>query len=1043
MDRSVASDVIDSVADFQNKFVLDYILAQVGEGECPYVKVDILGLSFYGLLDSGANKVFMNAEGWKMLQSLGVKLKSSQNVTCHVANNSECFCMGIATVPIRLRSVVKIIDIYIFPQLRHKLVLGIDFWIRMGIVPDMRKGEWYFSKSELDDPVLNSIQSESDLKPIELEKLNQIVDSYFSDIDPSKLGSTSLVQHKIIVNRTEPIKQRYYPVSPFKQAIINSELDKMLEMGVVEKSTSGWSSPVLLVPKPDKSWRFCVDYRKLNKVTERDAWPLPYISDILRKLGGSRFLSSLDIQSAYWQVELEPSSRQYTAFTVPSRGLFQFTRMPFGLHNAPATFQRLVDNLFGPELEPFILKYLDDIIIATPTLEKHFEVLELVFKRLKEANLTLNREKCHFCRPELKFLGYVVNRSGIAVDPSKVEAIVNLAPPRTVKEVRRVIGMITWYRRYVKDFSDVIAPLTGLLRKGKKFIWDHSCEISFQKIKDALVSAPVLACPNFNYPFYVQTDASAHALGAILTQKYDDQEYVICYLSRTLNRAERNYSSTERECLAVLWAVEKLRCYLELSKFYVITDCHSLLWLENLKDPQGRLGRWALRLQQFDYEVIHRRGKDHVLPDALSRCVPADTEINTIEITDIKDSWYHKMRDRIKKQPLQYSRWRVNDGKMYKYIQPDLPELRNDSDFWKLVIPKECRNGILQKFHDDVTAGHLGIYKTYHRIAHLFYWPGMKSDIARYVRRCRTCLRTKPEQKKPAGHMGTSLEITKCWQVISTDLCGPLPKSSHGNQYIMVVTDNFSKFSLFFPLRRATAVAVSKIMKENIFMVYGVPLHVRCDNGVQFRSREFTNLCTSFGVKIIFNPNYSPHCNPTERVNRVLKSMLAAYVEENHRKWDECLSELGCAYRSAKHEVTQETPYFVNFGQEMITHADQYLNRIVSEDDKNKRNERIDNIRKLREFIKKRIDKATNRSREQYNLRRRHVTYSVGDWVWKKNYVLSDGGNYFTSKLAGKFVGPFKVRKKAGYCVYELEDDKGVSIGNWHTKDLKPHPDDE
>lgn len=1018
-------------------------MAQVGEGECPYVKVDILGISFYGLLDSGANRVFMNEEGWEMLQGLGLTLHSSEKLVCRIANDAECQGMGIASIPIRLRDVVKIIDVYIFPQLRHKLVLGIDFWIRMGIVPDMRKGEWYFSNVDLNQPVIHSIQAESDLEPAELDKLNTIVENYFSSLDPTKLGCTTVVQHKIRVTQTEPIKQRYYPVSPFKQAIINSELDNMLKLGVVEKSTSAWSSPVLLVPKPDKTWRFCIDFRKLNGVTQRDAWPLPYISDILTKLGGARYLSSLDIQSAYWQVELEPSARQYTAFTVPSRGLYQFTRMPFGLHNAPATFQRLVDTLFGPELEPYILKYLDDIIIATPTLDKHFEVLELVFKRLKEANLTLNREKCHFCRAELKFLGYVVTRSGIAVDPGKVEAIVNLPQPKTVREVRRVIGMIAWYRRFVDGFSDILAPLTGLLHKNKKFIWDTSCEDSFRKIKDALISAPILACPNFDYPFYVQTDASAYALGCVLTQQYNDREYVICYLSRTLSRTERKYSSTERECLAVLWAVEKLRCYLELSKFYVITDCHSLLWLENLKDPQGRLGRWALRLQQFEYEVIHRRGKDHVIPDALSRIVPGEVELNYIEVTDIKDPWYLKMRTRIEKSPLKFSRWRIDAGKIYKYVEPDFPGLSDTSDFWKLVIPKESRGDILQRFHDDMTAGHLGIYKTFHRISRLFYWPGMKSDISKYVRRCHTCLRTKPEQKKPAGLMGKPVEMSACWQVISTDLCGPLPKSSHGNQYILVVTDNFSKFSLFFPLRKATATAVAKLIKENIFMIYGIPLHLRCDNGVQFRSREFKNLCNSFGVKIIFNPNYSPHCNPTERVNRVLKSMLAAYVEQNHRKWDECLPELGCAYRSARHEVTGATPYFVNFGRDMVTHGDEYTIKFSKDEETFQKSDRVANLQKLRDFVKKRLEKASDRSRKQYNLRRRDVSYNVGDVVWKRQYVLSDAPNYFTAKLAGKFSGPYRVRKKIGYCIYELEDDQGMSIGNWHTKDLKPNPDSD
>lgn len=1027
--------------------MLDYILSQVDEGECPFVQVNIFGIPLFGLLDSGTNKVFMNLEGWQIFKNLGVKLvKPGGNVLCRVANNKECQCLGIVRLPIQLKQLVKVFEVYIFPELRHTLVLGIDFWKRMGVVPDVRKGEWYFAAENLNEPILNSISVEPDLNFEELEKLNNIVDAYFSKVDPNKLGKCTLVRHRIrIPPNTEPIKQRYYPVSPAKQAIINQEIDKMLDLGVIEKSKSGWSSPCLLVPKSNGTWRFCADLRKVNKISERDAYPLPYVADHFRKLGDAKYFSTLDFKSAYWQIELEPDSRKFTAFTVPGRGLFQFVRMPYGLQDAPATFQRLVDDLFDSDIEPYVLRYIDDIIICTSTLDKHFEVLGKVLARLLEVGLSLNREKCHFCFPELKFLGHVVGRSGIAVDPAKVEAIVNLSRPQTVREVRRVIGMISWYRRFVDGFSEMTGPLSALLRKGKKFVWTDECEVAFQKIKDALVSAPILASPNFNYPFYVQTDASTFGLGAVLTQQYNNREYVICYLSRTLSKAESRYASVELECLAVLWAVEKLKCYLELTKFYIVTDCSSLKWLENLKDPQGRLGRWALRLQQFNYEIIHRRGKDHIIPDALSRAplqekIGVSAELSNIEVADTEDEWYCNMRKRIQDFPLKYSRWRVDDDKVFKYVVTGFPELREDTDFWKLVVPKNKRGEILKRYHDDTTAGHLGIYKTFSRIARLFYWPGMKSDIARYVRRCRTCLRTKPEQKRPAGFMGKPLVASRCWEVVSTDLCGPFPRSSHGNQFILVVTDTFSKFSLFFALRKATATAVTRIIKEQVFMVFGVPRHLKTDNGVQFRSREFFNLCSSFGVKIIFNPNYSPQCNPTERVNRVLKGMLSAYVHDNQRKWDECLAELGCAYRSARHEVTGVTPYFLNLGQEMIVHAEEYMVRPNNVSEVRRTLDKVAGIEKLRAFVRKRLVKASEKSRDQFNLRRRNVDYQVGDVVWKRQFLLSNAANYFNAKLAGKFCGPFKIKRKIGYCVYELEDENGVSIGNWHVKDLKPDP---
>lgn len=282
-------------------------------------------------------------------------------------------------------------------------------------------------------------------------------------------------------------------------------------------------------------------------------------------LRGAGFLSSLDIKTAYWQVMLDENSKQYTAFTVPSRGLFQFKRLPFGLHNAPATFQRLVDTILEPELEPYAFVLFDDIIIS--------------------------KDKCHFCLPELKYLSYVVSKKGLHVDPEKVETIINIPKPKNVKEVRRIIGMASWYRKFVPDYSTKIAPLTALLRKNLKFEFNEECDDALAKIKESLISAPVLRCPDFNLPFTVQCDASSYDIAAVLTQKFEDGEHAICYLSRSLTVSERKLTTTERELLAVLWAIEKLRCYLEGSKFYVVTDHYSLKWLANLKNPQGRLGR--------------------------------------------------------------------------------------------------------------------------------------------------------------------------------------------------------------------------------------------------------------------------------------------------------------------------------------------------------------------------------------------------------------------------------------------------------------------
>lgn len=1018
----------------------------MGPGECPFLTVDILGSKFYGLLDSGANRTFVGMKGWNRLRDLGVKLDTTNKTSCTVANNVNCVCLGTVSVPVNVQNVVKLVEILVVPDLRHELILGIDFWKTLGIVPDLRRGQWNFSSELLSNPEVSVIQCESDLTNDQQSRLQRVVSSYFDSIG-DRLGCTSMVKHKISIN-SPPIKQRYYPVSPFKQKLIDIEIDKMLAAGVIENSNSSWSSPVLLVPKKDGEMRFCVDFRKVNALSERDAYPLPYISAILDKLGGARFLSSLDLKSAYWQVELEEDSKQYTAFTVPGRGLYQFRRLPFGIHNAPATFQRLIDTVLGPELQPFVFCYLDDIIVISPDFDTHLKILETVFHRLKAAGLTLNKEKSKFCRAELRYLGFVVNRHGILVDPAKVEAITNLPTPKSVTEVRRIIGMLSWYRRFVPSFSDLISPFTGLLRKGAKFSWDDKCQEAFGKVKDVLVSAPILSCPRFDQEFILQTDASAYGVGAVLYQVYDDREHVICYVSRSLSRQERVYSATERELLAVLFAIEKLRCYLEGAKFSVVCDHYSLQWLDNLKNPQGRLGRWALRLQQFDYKVIHRKGRDNVVADALSRSVPVsceNIELDENEFLQTKDKWYLKLRNDILHNPLKFPLWRVVGSKIYKHVQLDFAELHDSSDRWKLVLPKDMRRSALESCHSLPVGGHLGIYKTLSKVGRLYYWPGMRSSVAGFVRHCLICQRTKPEQKRPAGLMQGNLVPDRCWQVASMDLFGPLPKSKHGNLYIFVVTDVFSKFNHFFAIRNANARTIVDLLEERIFLFHGVPEVVRCDNGVQFKSKEFANLTKKYGVRIIFNPNYHPSPNVTERVNRVLKSMLSAFVSDNQRIWDECLPALACAINTATHEVTSKTPYFINYGRDMIMHGSEFrkfrdlLDAGVTDPSVEALPNRIESMERLRKFVSERLVQASHKSRDQYNLRRREVQFSVGDQVWKRSFALSNAANYFTAKLADKFEGPFRVSKKVGYCVYELEDLVGKSKGNWHVQDLKPY----
>lgn len=1045
--RVVVSNTHSESTNFNNKPIIDYILAHAKGDERPYLEIKILGIKFLGLLDSGASRTILGSSGWDKLRSLNLPITSPAVKRVTVANGENCEVLGSITVPVQLKDKIKVLDLLVIPGLSHTLILGADFWRIMEIVPNLSQDVWKFSVDTV-EIAETSLLPYTELSNEQSETLNKLIDETFADM-PDKIGCTHLVQHRI-VTQAEPIKQRYYPVSPVVQKSVDEELDKLLKEGIVEPSNSPWASPIILVRKKDNSYRFCVDYRKLNKVTEKDAYPLPRITSTLDKLRDARYLSTLDIKSAFHQIPLEESSKKYTAFTVPNRGLFQFKRLPFGLSNSPATWQRFIDCVLSNDLEPYVFVYLDDIVVVTQEFQKHLSILREVFSRIRSAGLTVSREKCIFCKPELKYLGYVIDRNGLHVDNDKVSAILNIPTPANVTEVRRVIGMMSWYRRFIPNFSTLTAPLTNLVKKNVKFRWNDDCENSFRVLKEALVSAPVLCCPDYNLPFVIQCDCSGYGIGAVLSQPHPEGERVIAYISRSLNKHERNYSTVERECLAVLDSITRLRPYIEGVKFTVITDHHSLIWLSNLKDPRGRLSRWAVSLQQYDFEILHRKGKDHLVPDCLSRAVPKIDLVNSenhddADIAYNEDTWYNNLINKVVKDPAKYPSWRVINKRLYKYVKCKYPDLSEpEIDCWKEVVPKKARTKLISLAHDLITSGHLGTFKTYNKLCNRYYWPKMRSDVGSYVRKCKVCSCHKVEQKAPAGFMVSRPYVNQPWELISADLVGPLPKSSHGYIYILVVVDYFSKFPLFFPLRRATVQPIVKAIEDHVFMQYGVPSSIIVDNGVQFRSREFTKLMNSYNVKIRYTANYHPQANPTERMNRVLKTVLSSFIEDNQRIWDTLLHKVGCAIRSAKHEVTGNTPYFINYGREMILDGqrNKFQDDVDGEIQVKRVNTEVEQRKKgfqqLYADIHRRLSKASTKASARYDLRRRDIQYVVGQQVYKRNYVLSDAAKYYSAKLAPKFVGPYIIHKRCSPWMYELKDMNGVLKGVWSVKDLKP-----
>lgn len=543
-----------------------------------------------------------------------------------------------------------------------------------------------------------------------------------------------------------------------------------------------------------------------------------------------------------------------------------------------------------------------------------------------------------------------------------------------------------------------------------------------------------------------------------MTQCQNNEEHVIAFASRGLSKAEKNYTTTEKECLACIFACEKFRGYIEGVKFTLVTDHASLKFLYKLKEPSGRLARWSCKLSQFDFEIVHRKGTLMVVPDALSRSpvesppsalsneilvVTHPDEIISLDI-DLNnlDSYYVRMRTKILESPEKFPQWLVKSNYVYKLIPSRVTLNTNISD-WKLLVPKSQRSKIIESCHDDPTASHAGFRKTYSRVLLTYFWPKMRYDVMKYVRNCKMCSAQKPINHSKFGLMGSEKVVRFPWQVIALDLLGPLPRSSSGYQYLLVVSDWFTKYPVLFPLRNAKSQNIVKHLENDVFLVYGVPQTIICDNGRQLVSKEIKKLVLDYGSRFSYTPYYHPSPNFVERWNRTICSSIRCYVSENHKAWDKQLAKIGYALRTNIHEVTGYSPAFLNFGRIVPCSGDYYGKFPSTEILPSSQEFWAKNLTDLKDIYKeveKRLHTAYIRNSNYYNLRRRDKEFHIGDFVWKRNLVLSDAANDFTKKLAPRYI-LCKIVGKKSKLVYVLQREDGTDAGTWHIEHLKPYND--
>ncbi len=582
------------------------------------------------LLDSGSTQSVIGSTYLERIRGPGIRLFQDSPHRITTLHSTEIVCQR-AMISCQLEGREVKVNALVASSSSISLLLGNDFLSENNIIISFGTQQWWFNgqpeRYDFQGPDISLIeqsgsQPESTVHWVHIEaidnptalpihqkkQLDGIISSY-GDVFSQTIGLTNLVQHHIDLLEGRVISVKPYRYSLVKRSIIEREVKAMLAARIIEPSNSPWSFPVVLVRKKDGGWRFCGDYRKLNAITKKDVYTLPRIDDLLDSLRERQYFTLIDLRSSFWQIEVAPEDREKTAFTT-HLGTFQFVRMPFGLTNAPATSQRLMDKLQGGLKWNTLYGLLDDSLIATNTFEERVQSIAEFLQRLRTAGLTAKEEKCHFVKRELPFLGQLISPDGLKTAPGKIEAIRNYPVLQNVTEVRRFMGMINWYRNFIPNVAQTLEPIVDLTRKGVQWTSQDKQQEAFEDLKLRLTEAPVLVRPDYSKPFTIQVDASNVGLGATLTQPNADNCYqAIAFASRRLNHAERQCATIVKECLAIIWAIEHFRPYLEGTEYVVESDHRGLQWLKNLQNPTRRLIRWALRLQEFSFTIKYRPGK--------------------------------------------------------------------------------------------------------------------------------------------------------------------------------------------------------------------------------------------------------------------------------------------------------------------------------------------------------------------------------------------------------------------------------------------------
>lgn len=1036
---------------------LDSKSSQIEVNENGHSEVNVLMddtlYNMTALVDSGSNNSLIKK--CKLPSNFKFNVNSFQNNICGI-NESKLIVLGNFKTKIFINSKMYDIEFLVVPDttMHMSVLLGRKFLLSNGL-----RCLRFFNGCEIKLDAKPSVDTDDEflLHNIvgNVDELCAMMDSDENDLDldigdsnETKNCSNLFIEifRENYLERSKPIEPVYkhkseirlkenkffnstpQRLSYFEKQELDKIIDDLLRKQIIRESESPYSSRVVMCRKKNNSYRMCVNYKPLNKLTERNFYPMPVIEDQILKLQGKKYFSSLDLKNGFYHIELEESSKKFTSFVI-ERGQYEFNRLPFGWTNSPAEFVRFITKILGKMIrENKLIVFVDDILVYSLSLEDHLMTLKELFQILSDNLIQINYAKCQFIKTKIEYLGYEICLNEIRPSDRHIESVRNIPVPTNAKSLQRFLGLVNYFRKFIKNFNNIASPLYDLIKKEREFILENEHLNAIDNLKESLISKPVLAIYSPVATTQLHTDASAHGFGGILMQQGDDEQYhPVMFFSRKTTAAESKLHSFELETLAIVYSLKRFRPYVFGIHFTVVTDCNSLRATLSKKDVNSKIARWALFLEEFDYDIIHRPCSKMQHVDALSR-----SHIYVLDSLDVVDNNVSNLFD----NALYVSQ--LNDEKVQKLkndVQHGLNkdfEIRDAILYKKfksrllLYIPDGMIESVLNKFHNQF--GHFGVDKVCDAIKKAYYFPNMRDRVTNHIKQCVVCIAYNPRNKKFDGYLQNIDKGILPFNMVHIDHVGPLEITKSKNEYIFTVIDGFTKFIKLFATKSTNANEVMKALKS-YFLNYSTPRVIVSDRGSAFKSKSFDKFVEDHGFKLIKVATACPKANgQNERYNRTIIPLLAKLVEEKNKEWDSLLTDAEFLLNNSLNRAIGDTPARILFGVDQHRNFQSDLTEFIEFQINGDLN-RDRNLSDIRKEAHENIVKLQNYNKERYDSNcKRNTYFEKGDLVMIPQ-VPNPGQR---NKLKPKHKGPYIVRKVLDKNRYVIADIDNFQISGRH-----------